>query len=233
MQDYYNHIIQGTSLLLTPEKTIFWQEANTLIISDLHLGRSKKIKSGDILIHDSDYEQELQRLMHQLYYFKADRLIILGDFTYSIVNNIPQEFKSWRKNFSGIQMLWVKGKEDFIEEAWYRDHQVDICYHLFNEGPFSFVHNLEKYKIQRDVPAITGYPLSGHLRPVISRKVDGVQKADLPCFYFTAAQGLLPAFSGYGKRYKVKQQTGEEVYAVINNSLQYIRKLSRKKRSSL
>ena len=134
MQDYLYHIVQDTPLLLTPEKTIFWEGANTLIISDLHLGRSKKIKAGDILIHDSDYELELQRLMHQLYFFKADRLIILGDFTYSIINNIPQEFKNWRKNFSGIQMVWVKGKEDFIEEAWYREHQVDICYHLFNEG---------------------------------------------------------------------------------------------------
>jgi DNA ligase-associated metallophosphoesterase len=233
MQDYYNHIVEGISLLLTPEKTIFWQAANTLIISDLHLGRSKKIKSGDIIIHTPDYQQELQRLMHQLYYFKADRIIILGDFTYSIINNIPQEFKDWRKNFSGIQMVWVKGKEDIIEEAWYREHQVDICYHIFNEGPFSFVHDIDKYKLLEQAPVMTGYPLSGHLRPVISRKVGGVQQVDLPCFYFAAGQALLPAFSGYGKRYKVKQQTGEEVYAVINNQLQHIRKLSRKKRSAL
>ncbi|GEM_PF-2635296 len=233
MQDYYNHIIQDTPLLVTPEKTMFWQAANTVIISDLHLGRSRKIKSGNIIIHTPDYQHELQRLMHQLYFFKAERLIILGDFTYSIVNKIPEQFDNWRKNFSGMQIIWVKGKEDVLEEAWYRQHGVDIVYHTFNEGAFSFMYDINKYNALQPSSLVTGYPISGHLQPTINRKIDGVQQVDLPCFYFTNDKCLLPAFSGYGKGHKVKQQAGEDVYAVINNGLEYIRKLSRKKRTDV
>ena len=86
MKNPVPYILRDQTLWLSPERCILWEEENTLIVADLHLGKSGHFRKEGIGIPQSIYKADLQRLMAQLYLYKADRLIIAGDFTHSTAN---------------------------------------------------------------------------------------------------------------------------------------------------
>lgn len=59
---------------VSPERCLLWEEQNTLIVADLHLGKSGHFRKAGIGIPQSIYKADLQRLMAQLYLYKAERL---------------------------------------------------------------------------------------------------------------------------------------------------------------
>ena len=83
MQNPVPHIIRNNTFWVSPERCLLWEEENTLIVADLHLGKSGHFRKSGIGIPQSIYKADLQRLMAQLYLYKVDRLIIAGDLTHS------------------------------------------------------------------------------------------------------------------------------------------------------
>src|SRR5258706_13613026 len=94
------YTINNNSFWVTPERCLFWEDQNTLIIADLHLGKTGHFRKSGIAVPQNIYKDDLQRLIAQLYLFKAERLVIVGDFTHSSMNKELELFKRWRKDFS-------------------------------------------------------------------------------------------------------------------------------------
>src|SRR5688572_15243782 len=82
LQQPIPHIIRNNTFWVSPERCLYWEEENTLIVSDLHLGKSGHFRKAGIAVPQSVYKADMQRLIAQLYLFKADRLIIVGDLTH-------------------------------------------------------------------------------------------------------------------------------------------------------
>jgi len=217
MQQPIPHIINGNTFWLSPERSMYWEEENTLIIADMHLGKSGHFRKAGIAIPQSIYKADLQRLMAQLYLYKADKLIIVGDFTHSTVNKELDLFLRWRKDFSLLQIDLVKGNHDILEDGWYKE--ADIQQHeweLLING-FCFRHEDKRYK-RKEIPGVK-YTFTGHVHPGITIKGQGRQSLKFPCFYFTKKYCVLPAFSRFTGTYKVAPLKGEIVYAITNDEL--------------
>src|SRR5260221_1652908 len=118
MQNPLPHIVQFNSFWVSPERSLFWEEKNTLIVADLHLGKSGHFRKSGIAVPQNIYKADLQRLMSQLYLYKAERLIIVGDLTHSDINKELDLFINWRKDFSLLQIDLVKGNHDILDEDW-------------------------------------------------------------------------------------------------------------------
>ena len=88
MQNPVPHIIRNNTFWVSPERCLFWEEQNTLIVSDLHLGKSGHFRKEGIAIPQDIYKADLQRLMALLYFYKADRLLLLA------ILHIAQPIKS-------------------------------------------------------------------------------------------------------------------------------------------
>ncbi len=212
------HIISDNSLWVTPERCLFWEEQNTLIVADLHLGKSGHFRKSGIAVPQDVYKDDLQRLIAQLYLFKAERLIIVGDLTHSSMNKELDLFKRWRKDFSLLHIDLVKGNHDILKDDWYDEAAIKISSPELSVGPFLFIHDL---KDQKELPAPEKklYSFSGHLHPGISFKGRGRQSLHFPCFYFTEKYCVLPAFSRFTGTYKVQPQKDETVFAIVENKL--------------
>jgi metallophosphoesterase superfamily enzyme len=126
MQNPLPHIIHNNSFWVSQERCLFWEEENTLIVADLHLGKSGHFRKSGIAIPQGVYKADLQRLMAQLYLFKAERLIIVGDFTHSTANKELDLFIRWRKDFSLLHIDLVKGNHDILEDEWYNEADIKI-----------------------------------------------------------------------------------------------------------
>lgn len=218
MQNPFPHIIQKNTFWVSSERCLWWEEENTMILADLHLGKTGHFRKSGIPVPENIYRADLQRLMAQLFFFKADRLIIVGDFTHSSANRELDHFLKWRKDFSLLQIDLVKGNHDILEEQWYRDANITLIDEELAIGEFYFRHDLTtKNIIQR--PDHGCYSFVGHIHPGVTIKGKGKQALHFPCFYFTKSYCVLPAFSHFTGTYTVERKKNETVYAITENQL--------------
>jgi len=218
MQNPLLHIINGNSFWVTPERCLFWEEENTLIVSDLHLGKSGHFRKAGIAVPSSIYKADLQRLIAQLYLFKADRLIIAGDLTHSASNKELDLFIKWRKDFSLLHIDLVKGNHDILQDVWYDEAGIKISEWKLLIEPFLFIHDLNAVK-KLTAAEKARYTFTGHLHPGIRLKGKGRQTLCFPCFYFAKDHCVLPAFSRFTGTYKVEPQKDETIFAIVENKL--------------
>jgi DNA ligase-associated metallophosphoesterase len=217
MQNPVPYIIHDQLFWLTQERCIFWEEENTLIVADLHLGKAGHFRKAGIAIPQSVYKADLQRLMAMIYLFKAERLIVVGDFTHSTANKELDLFLKWRKDFSALQIDLVKGNHDILEDAWYNEANVILHeWELLING-YLFKHEDKRYKR----PAIENliYTFSGHLHPGYRLKGSGKQSLKFPCYFFGKEYCILPAFSRFTGTFIVEPAKGEIVYAITGTEL--------------
>lgn len=218
MKNPIPHILREQTLWLSPERCILWEEASTLIVADLHLGKSGHFRKEGIAIPQSIYKADLQRLMAQLYLYKADRLIIAGDFTHSTANKELDLFLKWRKDFSLLHIDLVKGNHDILADSWYVEAGITVHEWKLATGPFLFLHDK---KAEKDLTEEEQklYRFTGHLHPAITLKGKGKQQLRFPCFYFAKESAVLPAFSRFTGGYKVEPKKGEQVFALVEDGI--------------
>lgn len=217
MQNPVPHIIHDQIFWITPERCIFWEEENTLIVADLHLGKTGHFRKAGIAVPQSIYKADLQRLMAMLYLFKAERLIVVGDFTHSTANKELELFLKWRKDFSALQIDLVKGNHDILEDAWYKEANVMLHeWDLLING-YLFKHEDKRYK-RPDIENVN-YTFSGHLHPGFKLKGQGKQNLKFPCYFFGKDHCILPAFSRFTGTFLVEPKKGDVVYAITGAEL--------------
>ncbi|MBK8141719.1 MAG: ligase-associated DNA damage response endonuclease PdeM [Chitinophagaceae bacterium] len=218
MQNPVPHIIRNNTFWVSPERCLLWEEENTLIVADLHLGKSGHFRKSGIGIPQSIYKADLQRLMAQLYLYKVDRLIIAGDLTHSTANKELDLFLKWRKDFSLLHIDLVKGNHDILADCWYEEAAIKVITLKMKTGPFIFLHDL---KAEKDLTAEERglYRFTGHLHPAINLKGKGKQSLKFPCFYFTKEYCILPAFSRFTAGFKVNPEKNETVFAIVEDGI--------------
>lgn len=212
MQNPIPHLIDDQTFWIFRERCLYWEAAHTLIIADLHLGKTGHFRKSGIAVPQDIYKADLQRLMAMLYVCKAERLIIAGDFTHSTINREMELFLKWRKDFSLLQIDLVRGNHDILDDEWYREARVSVHDWEMEENGFLFRHENKKQKTE-ERPGIR-YTFTGHVHPGIVLRGSGKQSLKFPCFYFAHDHCILPAFSHFTGLFKVQPARGEVVYAI-------------------
>ena len=64
---------------LTNQRAIFWEAQKSLILSDLHIGKSAHFQKSGIAIPSSVLTKDLVRLEELIFHFEVKQLIVVGD----------------------------------------------------------------------------------------------------------------------------------------------------------
>lgn len=211
MQSIIQHTLLNNTFLLSVERCMFWEEKKTLILSDLHLGKTGHFRKAGIAVPQAIFKEDMQRLVTQLQYFKPEHVIVIGDMFHSHGNKEHDLFIKWRKDFSQLTIHLVKGNHDILHEKWYASADITLSTCEVKIDLFSFVHDFTDCEINEN-----GYIFSGHIHPGISIHGRGKQSLRFPCFYFGNNYAVLPAFSRFTGMYGIKPKPGESVYALVN-----------------
>lgn len=216
MSTYLSHLVGDEHVIMSAERTLFWENESTLIVADLHVGKTGHFRKAGIGVPQQVYKDDLHRLLAQILFFKARRLIIVGDLTHSSANKEMDLFRKWRKDFPSLDVHLVKGNHDILEEKWYSEADISVSVGDYSIRQFHFVHDI----LTAGIKAGKGqYSFSGHLHPGISIKGKGRQSLHFPCFYFTKKYCVLPAFSRFTGTYRVVPQEGEKAFAIIEKEI--------------
>jgi len=216
MTSFLSHIINGEHFILSGERILFWENQNTLIAADLHVGKTGHFRKSGINIPQSVYKDDLHRLLAQILFFKAERLIIVGDLTHSAANREMDLFRKWRKDFPLLKVNLVKGNHDILDKAWYEEADITVHNEPLVIQQFVFMHDITKSKKDNGAGK---FVFSGHVHPIVTMKGKGKQSLRFPCFYFTKKYAILPAFSRFTGGYKVDGKNADAIFALVEKEI--------------
>jgi DNA ligase-associated metallophosphoesterase len=175
-------------LELTNQRVIYWKAQKSLILSDLHIGKSAHFQKSGIPIPKNVLTTDLERLKQLILHFHAKNLIIVGDLFHAGYNSDLDEFKTWLAQFSSLRMQLIKGNHDRFSNAIYDQFNIEVFKKEYFLNCLKFVHDFEQ-------PTNDFFTISGHTHPGVFIKGKGKQRIKLPCFQVTENQLILPAFS--------------------------------------
>ncbi len=212
MQPPISHLIYGQQLWLSAQRAIYWEAEKALIVSDVHFGKTGHFRKSGIAVPQAVYREDLQRLVDLLHYFKAEQLIVVGDFFHSHANVELELFRKWRTDFSGLKIILVRGNHDILSAAWYKAAAIDLVENDYRVSPFLFTHDkCDSY------PGL--YTFCGHIHPGVMVHGLGKQSLRFPCFYFSDDHCILPAFSKFTGQALIEPSGPDKVFAIVDQSL--------------
>lgn len=205
------HIWHNQRFWLHGDKVMFWEDTQTLIASDLHLGKSGHFRKHGIAVPQEVLKQDLMRLFALLQHFKPQRLLVVGDFFHSHANKEHEWFARWRQDVAQLHILLVKGNHDVLPQDWYTQTNIECCSE-WQENGLRFVHEPEEEK--QAIPVICG-----HIHPGIRLIGTGRQSLRVPCFYFAPQQCILPAFGVFTGTHPIQPKKQDVVFAIANQQV--------------
>ncbi|QTD38935.1 ligase-associated DNA damage response endonuclease PdeM [Polaribacter batillariae] len=175
-------------LEVTNQRVLYWESQKSLILSDLHIGKSAHFQKSGIPIPKNVLTTDLERLKQLINHFKAENLIIVGDLFHAEYNADLDEFKEWLLQFENLQLQLIKGNHDRLSNKIYEQFNIEVFKTELNINTLKFVH--DSVEERSDF-----FTISGHIHPGVFIKGKGKQRIKLPCFQVTENQLILPAFS--------------------------------------
>ena len=189
---------------------MFWEEESMLIVSDLHFGKTGHFRKSGIPVPQQVYQEDLQRLMTQLQYFRPKALMLTGDLFHSHANQEHEWFVRWRDAMDVEAVHLVPGNHDILPQTTYERMGLTVHHRMYAKPPFHFVHDLNS--VEKSV--VKQYPISGHIHPGIRISGLGKQSLRFPCFFFSKAYAILPSFSKFTGFVTIEPTPGDQVFAI-------------------
>jgi DNA ligase-associated metallophosphoesterase len=175
---------RGERLELLSDGALHWTARNTLVVSDLHFGKTMAFQSRGVAVPTGHPTEALDRISVLAERLSATRLLLLGDFVHdphALSEGAVGLLRAWRQGFAGEVMI-VAGNHDRIGEnenarwglSWVRDD--------LPEPPFLFSHAPSDGR---------GGNICGHVHPCL-RMTGGPDSLRLRCFVVEPAGHAAP-----------------------------------------
>ncbi len=209
--------LNNQTFWLCSDRCIFWEEQKSLILSDLHLGKSGHFRKSGIAVPQNVYKEDLQRLFSLIQNFKPDQLLIVGDLFHSHANKEMELFTKWRKDLPYLPIQLIKGNHDILTKKFYSKSKITTTNGKLAIDDFCFTHDIMlSCKTEENKPV---YTFSGHIHPGIKIKGAGKQSLYFPCFYFGETYAVLPAFSRFTGLSSMEIKPGDKIFAIVENQI--------------
>ncbi len=201
-------VVGGQPLWLLPEKAAFLPETSTLLIADAHIGKALSFRKLGVPVPHGTTAETLGVLSALISRLGARRIVFLGDFLHSARAHGPSTMETvtrWREMHAALDLTLVRGNHD--------DHAGDPPAHLgiravdepLMSGSIALCHH--------PVARAPAYVLAGHLHPGVSLGGRANDHLRLPCFWFGAQVGVLPAFGAFTGLHTIRPEAADRVFA--------------------
>ena len=196
--------IENNNFTLHASGAIFWKEKNTVLISDVHLGKIAHFRKNGLAIPENAILENFTRMDEVLELFKPEKLIFLGDLFHSKINNEWILFANWVKKID-LEIILVEGNHDIIDKQNYASLNIVIHSKLLIDN-FLLTH----HPIETD----NFFNFCGHIHPGIKLKGKGRQFLNLSCFFRKPKQLILPSFGEFTGNFYLTPTENDLVYGI-------------------
>jgi DNA ligase-associated metallophosphoesterase len=206
--------VAGENLVLLAEKAVFWPAKKALFVADFHLGKAASFRRAGIPLPSGTTAENVGRLGRALDKTQATQVVFLGDFLHSKDGRSEStfgRFGDWRAARKDVELTVVRGNHD--KKAGDPPDEWGVrCVEAGERlGPFVLNHE----------PGASrgGYALAGHIHPAVRLSAFGEKPLRLPCFWFGARYGVLPAFGAFTGNAEVLPRKGDQVFVIAEQEV--------------
>lgn len=204
----------GESLVLLPQKAVWWPRLQTLLVADAHIGKAVSFRRLGVAVPRGTTTETLALVSELVERHGAQRIVFLGDFLHSARSHAASTLGAvarWRAAHAGLALLLVRGNHDDRAGDPPAALRFEVVDEPLVEGGLVLCHH----------PGVRpeGYVLAGHLHPCVSIGGRAHEHLRLPCFHFGAQVGVLPAFGSFTGMHPVRAAAGERLFAVADGSV--------------
>jgi uncharacterized protein len=205
-------VIRGESLVLLPERAMYWPAQDTLFIADPHWGKAATFRAYGIPVPSGTTDEGIARLDRLVQRTSARHVIFLGDLLHAKAGRSNEMFGAlgeWRRANASVDLLLVRGNHDRRAGDPPKELGIRCTDAPLSMKPFVLDHHPR--------PSELGYVLSGHVHPGVRIFGAGRQMEKLPCFFFGREVAVLPAFGDFTGLAIVEPDEGDSVYGIADD----------------
>ena len=198
--------VAGETLLLLPEKAVYWPARRMLIVADIHFGKAAAFRSLGVPVPRGTTSENLAGLDALVAQHDARHVAFLGDFLHARAahaSSTQLAMLAWRGRHPDLALTLVRGNHDLHAGDPAEALSIELVDEPHAIGPFAFCHH----------PGVdaAGYGLAGHVHPVyvLATRFDALR---LPCFVVGTQGLLLPSFGAFTGGHAVKPGPGDRIY---------------------
>jgi DNA ligase-associated metallophosphoesterase len=199
---------------LYPDKAVYWEAEEALLIADLHLGKSATFRAAGIGVPGGSTSHDLILLGELLNLTQSRSLYILGDFFHAkagLTAETIKQFSEWRQSLHHLDIVLIKGNHDRFAVRLPAGLGIDRMESRVERGDILLQHTPE---------IVAGkYVLAGHLHPAVQLFSAGRIKQKLPCFFFGKEYAILPAFGSMTGTATIKPREGDRIFVIAEDEV--------------
>jgi DNA ligase-associated metallophosphoesterase len=140
------------------------------------------------------------------------RIVLLGDAIHAREGRGALDaVADWRAGHANVEFVLVRGNHDKRAGDPPPALRIECVNAPLLEAPFVLLHHPEE--------SDKGYALAGHTHPAVKLRGKGLQRATLPCFWFTQRVCTLPAFGSFCGNALICPSPGDRVYAIAGDEV--------------
>ncbi len=177
-------------IFLLTESAVFLTNSSTLIVADIHLGKSAAFRAQGLPVPEGDSARDLARLLALAKKTAARHLVIAGDLFHAPTGMTPELEVALTAFISklGIPVTLVLGNHDLkIQQLPARLTSVP---HLDLEHHLRVIHNPAHVSGDR-------LHIAGHWHPIVKIPDGKRTSLRLQCFLFRNRTLVIPAFGSF------------------------------------
>ncbi|WP_209588984.1 ligase-associated DNA damage response endonuclease PdeM [Massilia sp. UBA6681] len=209
--------VAGETLLLLPEKALYWPHEKMLAIADIHFGKAAAFRALGVPVPRGTTTENLQGLDALVEAHGARHVVFLGDFLHARAAHASatqQAMLAWRERRRDLQLTLVRGNHDRHAGDPAAALGIDLVDEPHALGPFAFCHHPDL--------ATPGYALAGHIHPVyvLATRFDALR---LPCFVVGQDRMILPSFGAFTGGHAIRPEPGDSIYVTSGDAVHCVR----------
>jgi DNA ligase-associated metallophosphoesterase len=197
-------------LELHPLKALVIPEKQTVVISDLHVGKAEHFRQNGIPIPLQTENANFWNVVELFEDTKPTSVLFLGDLMHSAENRDWMRFIDVLDQFPHVHRILARGNHDLYGNAFYEKEGFEVV-DQWTIGECSFAHHPQEEE--------TSFHVAGHLHPAVRLTGKATQSIKLPCFYFKKKQAILPAFGAFTGNAMVRPSKKDRVFVVAENKV--------------
>ena len=206
--------IRGERLLLLAGRAVYWERTRTLLVADAHFGKAATFRAASIPVPRGTTMEGLARLDALVRASGASRVVFLGDFLHARAGRAPETlaaFQRWHEANRETRLVLVRGNHDRQAGDPPPALGVECIDAPLTEPPFVMTHH--------PGTSVEGYVIAGHIHPGVPLYGRARQRERLPCFWFSTACAVLPAFGDFTGLAEIAPVEGDRVFVIAGSEV--------------
>ncbi len=188
---------------------LFWNEKNTLLIADVHLGKVTHFRKNGFAIPNDALYKNFEKLIEVVDFFNASTILFLGDLFHSTKNSEWDLFVDWSKKCT-CEIVLIAGNHDIMDANNYESNGIKVVDNI----------RMDDFLLTHHPTEVEGmFNFSGHIHPGIVLRGLGKSHLKLPCFFQSKQQMILPAFGAFTGLGIMKPKKGDKIFAVTKEEI--------------